>query len=135
MKNKSIASENRVIRNIVTKNADFQVKAIKTSVSKDLWRELMLGSTGGVIKTLPAMLPLLPYFNLTMQQFAERFSNPFLKKAFPHLEYSIPFAPFILHLAKHAYGFNRDIAWPVGGSSAFARSIEKRYKELGGEVH
>jgi phytoene dehydrogenase-like protein len=95
----------------------------------------MLGSTGGVIKTLPAMLLLLPYFNLTMQQFAERFSNPFLKKAFPLLEYSIPFMPFIIHLAKHAYGFNRDIAWPVGGSSAFARSIEKRYKELGGEVH
>ena len=29
MKNKSIASENRVIRNIVTKNADFQVRETK----------------------------------------------------------------------------------------------------------
>ncbi len=111
------------------------VNAIRTSARKGLWDGLMLGSTGDVIKKLPAMLPLLPYFRLTMQQFAERFSNPFLKKAFPLLEYSIPLAPFFLHLAKHAYGFNKDIAWPVGGSSAFARSIEKRYKELGGEVH
>ena len=111
------------------------VKAIRASASKDLWGELMLGSTGDVIKTLPSMLPLLSYFRLTMQQFAQRFSNPFLKKTFPLLEYSIPSVPFITHLAKHAYGFNRDIAWPVGGSLAFARSIEKRYKELGGEVH
>jgi len=111
------------------------IKAIRTSASKDIWGELMLGSAGGIVKILPAVVPLLPYFRLTMQQFAERFSNPFLKKAFPLLEYSIPVVPFIIHLAKHAYGFNRDIAWPVGGSSAFARSIEKRYNELGGEVH
>ncbi|HWQ96197.1 MAG TPA: FAD-dependent oxidoreductase [Candidatus Methylomirabilis sp.] len=111
------------------------VKAIRTSASKDIWGELMLGSAGGIVKILPAVVPLLPYFRLTMQQFAERFSNPFLKKAFPLLEYSIPIVPFFIHLAKHAYGFNRDIAWPVGGSSAFARPIEKRYKELGGEVN
>jgi len=40
-----------------------------------------------------------------------------------------------MHLAKHAYSLNRDIAWPVGGSLPFARSIEKRYKELGGKVN
>jgi len=111
------------------------VKAIRASANKDLWGELMLGSTGGIIKKLPTVLLLLPYFRLTMQQFAQSFSDPFLKKAFPLFEYSIPFVPFILHLAKHAYGFSRDIAWPVGGSLVFSRSIEKRYKELGGEVH
>jgi phytoene dehydrogenase-like protein len=55
------------------------VNGIQASVSKDLWGELILGSISGVIKTLPAMLPLLPFFRLTMQQFAQRFSNPFLK--------------------------------------------------------
>ncbi len=111
------------------------VNAIQISARKDLWGELTLGSTVDIIKTLPALLPLLPYFRFTMQQFAQRFSNPFLRKAFPLLEYSLPLAPYILHLAKHAYGFNKDIAWPVGGSLPFALSIEKWYRELGGQVH
>jgi len=70
-----------------------------------------------------------------MQHFAQRFTDPFLRCAFPLLEYSLPETPFILHLMKHGLGAVGDIAWPVGGSLAFARSIERRYLELGGEVH
>ncbi|MGD0153911.1 MAG: NAD(P)/FAD-dependent oxidoreductase, partial [Thermacetogeniaceae bacterium] len=63
------------------------------------------------------------------------FQDPLLRRAFPLLEYSYPDMPLFLHLAKHAYGYQRDIAWPVGGAAAFVRSIEQRYRELGGEAH
>ena len=69
-----------------------------------------------------------------MQAYADRFSDPFLRRAFSLLEYSVTDIPFILHLAKHAHGSRGDIAWPVGGSLAFARSLEQRYLDLGGEI-
>lgn len=54
-----------------------------------------------------------------------------------HLMGCSPFSdlPFFLQLAKHGYGLKEDIAWPAGGALDFARSIENRYKELGGEVY
>ena len=70
----------------------------------------------------------------TMAQFAGRFTDPFLRRAFPLLEYSNPAVPVLIHFEKHGYGLPGDIAWPAGGSLAFARSIEKRYRDLGGEV-
>jgi phytoene dehydrogenase-like protein len=40
-----------------------------------------------------------------------------------------------VHLAKHAYGYANAVQWPLGGSLEFSRSIEKRYKDLGGKIH
>ena len=114
---------------------DDYVKAIRTLVNRDYWGEAMMGSAAGMLKTLPALLSSLKWFKPTMKQYAERFSDPFLRRAFGLLEYSIPEVPFIVHLAKHAYGYMGAVQWPVGGSLEFARSIEKRYKELGGEAH
>ena len=62
-------------------------------------------------------------------------TTPSSARAFRLLEYSIPEIPLMLHLSKHAYGLQGDIAWPVGGSLEFAKSMEKRYLELGGVVH
>jgi len=109
--------------------------AIHSLVNKDFFGEAMMGSARGVIRTLPAIFSSLKWSKITMQQYGNRFSDPFLKRAFPLLEYSLPELPFLLHLAKHANGYTKAIQWPVGGSVAFARSIEKRYLELGGETH
>lgn len=111
------------------------IRAIKAFSKDDIWGEMMLGTTWDFIRKTPAMLSVGKWFKVTMQQFADRFTDPFLKKAFPLLEYSAPDIPFFLHLAKHGYGYSKDIAWPVGGSLEFAGSMEKRYKELGGEIH
>ena len=35
----------------------------------------------------------------------------------------------------NAYGLDGALQWPVGGAFSFAKSIEKRYLELGGIVH
>lgn len=110
------------------------IRAIKAFSKGDLWGEMMIGTTWDFIRKIPAMLSVIKWFKPTMQQFANRFTDPFLKKAFPLLEYSAPNLPFFLHLAKHGYGYNKDIAWPAGGALQFTKSIEKRYRELGGEV-
>jgi len=110
------------------------VHAIRSLVNRDFFGEAMMGSARGIVRTLPALISSLKWSRTTMQHYGDRFSDPFLKRAFPLLEYSLPEIPFLLHLAKHADGCTRAIQWPVGGSVAFARSIEKRYKELGGET-
>ncbi len=110
------------------------MNAIRNMVNKDFFGEAMMGNGRGLLRTLPAIISSLKWSRTTMQQYGDRFSDPFLKRAFPLLEYSIPGVPFLLHLAKHANGFTNAIQWPVGGSVAFARSIEKRYKDLGGET-
>jgi phytoene dehydrogenase-like protein len=110
------------------------VRAVSAFSKNDIWGEMMMGSSWDFFKKVPAMLSVSKWFKLRMGQFALRFTDPFLKKAFPLLEYSFPDIPLFLHLAKHGYGLKKDIAWPVGGALEFARSIENRYKELGGEI-
>jgi phytoene dehydrogenase-like protein len=111
------------------------VRAIRLLAGNDFLGEAMTGSRLGLAKMAPAMVRLAKWFKPTMQEFAEGFSDPFLRKAFLLLMYSLPEAPFLMHLSRHACGYNRSIAWPIGGSREFAGSIEKRYRELGGEIH
>ncbi len=111
------------------------VGAIRSMIGKDHMGEMMMGSSAGKLRALPALLASMKWSKTTMQRYAGRFADPFLRRAFPLLEYSIPEVPMIVHLAKHAYGYMNAVQWPVGGSLEFTRSIEKRYKELGGTVH
>jgi phytoene dehydrogenase-like protein len=110
------------------------INGIRKMANKDFFGEAMMGSGRGLLKMLPAILSSFKWSKTTMQQYGDRFFDPFLKRAFPLLEYSLPEIPFLLHLAKHANGYTRAIQWPVGGSREFSRSIEKRYHELGGET-
>ena len=95
----------------------------------------MMGATGSLLGMAPRLLPNLKWFKATMASLGERFTDPFLRAAFPLLVYSMPETPAIVHLARHGYGINGALQWPLGGAAAFARSIENRYKELGGQVH
>ena len=118
-----------------SKTIEEYVRAIRSMVGRDHMGEMMMGSTVGKLRALPALLTSLKWSKTTMQHYAERFADPFLRRAFPLLEYSIPEVPMIVHLAKHAYGRMNAVRWPVGGSLEFARSIENRYQELGGTIH
>jgi phytoene dehydrogenase-like protein len=97
--------------------------------------EMMLGSLWGLLGILVSRPSMVRYLGLPMKKFAERFSDPFLKKAFPLLVYSAPDTPLFLHLTRHAYGLDGVLQWPVGGSLEVARSMEKRYRDLGGVIH
>lgn len=111
------------------------VGGIKPFEKVDIMGELMMGGVSGVLKHIPTAMKAMKWFKPTMADFAQRFSDPFLREAFPLLEYSFPDCPFGIHLAKHAAGHKKDIAWPVGASSAFAGSIADFYETLGGKIH
>lgn len=82
-----------------------------------------------------AKLPLfLKYGSLTLEQFAERFSDPFLRRAFPTLVYDWPQVPMLMLLTFLGRGHVGDYGWPMGGSLAFAHAIEQRFLALGGEI-
>ncbi|MGE5578999.1 MAG: phytoene desaturase family protein [Bacillota bacterium] len=85
-------------------------------------------------KSLPVFPLIGKYGQITLEQFAEKFKNPFLRKAFPTIQYDFPNIPMMIHLNFLAGSHNRTLGWPKGGSLAFARAIESRYRGLGGEM-
>ena len=101
----------------------------------DVLGELMMGSPLALAAALPRLLPLFKYFKPTVDAYAERFTDPFLRRAFALLVYSLSGAPLLIHLARHGLAITGAIKWPVGGAREFATSIERRYVELGGEIH
>lgn len=110
------------------------IRLIKTFSKGDMMGDLMLGGLPGLMKQLPRMLKSARWMKATMAEFAGNFTNPFLKRVFPLLVYTLPEAPLFLHLSMLSSGFGKDIGWPEGGSAAFASSMAKRYEELGGHI-
>ncbi len=88
------------------------------------------------------MLGLLPHLGflgrwgkVTLEQYSERFSDPFLRRAFPMIQYDLPGIPALVALMFVAGCHTRSLAWPAGGSLAFVQSIERRFRDLGGELY
>ena len=110
------------------------IGAIKAFAGTDMMGEMVSGSPWALAKTVLSKPSILKWLKPTMRQFADRFSDPFMKRAFSLLVYSTPDILMFVHLARHAYGLEKVVQWPVGGALEFSRSIEKRYLELGGTV-
>jgi phytoene dehydrogenase-like protein len=72
--------------------------------------------------------------SLSIQDFASRFSDPFLRRTFS-LPFDLPDFPVIGMIFTLAWMHQKSAGYPLGGSLEFARSIEKRYLDLGGEIH
>jgi phytoene dehydrogenase-like protein len=96
-----------------------------------------LRGIGGKLADLPALLRLLPVFfrykKTTLTEFASRFEDPLLRDvlgSFFDLD-NFPFLGFAFTLG---WMNAKNAGYPVGGSLEFARSIERRYRELGGEI-
>jgi len=105
--------------------------------------EMMGDSTGisrllTMIKAIPKMLPtmgaLRKYSRTSVQDFCARFTDPFLRQAFGGL-FDIPDFPVAGLMMTLAWMHNRDAGYPIGGSLAFAQAIERRYLDLGGQIH
>ncbi len=84
----------------------------------------------GMLSFMPA---LVKYTKMTVQDFGARFSDPFLRQAFP-LVFDLPGCPMIAMLFTLAGMHNHNAGYPIGGSLAFAQAIERRYRDLGGEL-
>jgi phytoene dehydrogenase-like protein len=77
---------------------------------------------------------MIKYAKVSIQDYARRLSDPFLREAFPRIfEDFADFSmfPFLLTLASF---HSRNAGLPIGGSLALARAIERRYVDLGGQV-
>ncbi len=93
------------------------------------------------IDGLKMMFTMFPYLRLmrkwgkiSLTDFAQRFKNPFLREVFPLVQ-DVPDFPIIGLLTTLAFLHNKAAGYPLGGSLEFARGIERRYLDLGGEVH
>jgi phytoene dehydrogenase-like protein len=82
---------------------------------------------------LPDMQGMAKWSQVTIEAFASRFSDPFLREtflvAFGRADY-----PMIVPIFTLALQNTRSAGYLIGGSLAFARSIERRYLGLGGDV-
>jgi len=91
-----------------------------------------------VLKMLTSMRRLLTmgkYAKISTQEYASRFSDSFLREVFPMLLDDLDGFPMVASLSALAESHNHNAGWPIGGSLAFAQGIERRYLDLGGEVH
>lgn len=88
-----------------------------------------------MIGVLPFVPALIKWGRITLEEFATRFSDPFLRRAFPTIQYDFPDIPMLIHLNFLASCHNQTLGWPTGGSLAFSQAIATRYGELGGELH
>jgi phytoene dehydrogenase-like protein len=96
---------------------------------------LPLASAWDLVKLLPWLPGMLRWMRISMAEFAGRFSDPFMRRAFPVIQYDFPGIPMLIHLNFMASCHLRTFGWPSGGSLPFARSIATRYEDLGGKVH
>ncbi|MGZ7132126.1 MAG: phytoene desaturase family protein [Halobacteriota archaeon] len=89
------------------------------------------GLMGGVMSS-PS---LMKWTRINLQQYATRFTDPFLRKAFPTLMYDVDITPMLFLLNFLASMHQRDLGWPIGGSLEFSKAIAERYRALGGTLH
>ncbi len=83
---------------------------------------------------LLGLATLLQYLKMPQDRFAARFKDPFLRKAFLNGFREMPDCPLIALMFTHALLHNKNAGYPIGGSLQFARAIEKRFLDLGGEI-
>jgi phytoene dehydrogenase-like protein len=108
----------------------------RTSMIADKPRELM-----GPIDGLKSGLKMLPYLgdfkrgmSTTAGEYALRFKDPFLRRVFL-LIYGAADLPMIVYFMFLGSLHAQDSGVPRGGSLAFAQAIERRYRNLGGQIH
>lgn len=84
---------------------------------------------------LPAFRLLWRTAATPMHTFADRFTDPLLRRAFRNIFFQDPQTfPVLPYLFNMAAAHNRNAGFPQGGSLGLARSIESRYTGLGGQI-
>jgi phytoene dehydrogenase-like protein len=91
------------------------------------------------VATLLTVLPAFRLFWRTaatqMHTFADKFSDPLLRRAFRNIFFQdhegFPLLPYLFNMA---CAYNGNAGFPQGGSLGLSRSIEDRYTSLGGVI-
>jgi phytoene dehydrogenase-like protein len=85
-------------------------------------------------KMLPFVCPMSQWGNLSAAEFADRFHDPFLRRAIPQM-FAWESIPVMVGMSLLAYMHTKNAGFPLGGSQQFAQIIADRYRELGGEIY
>ena len=87
-----------------------------------------------LLKMFPFLKLMNKYKQISIQDFAKKFTAPFLRKTFP-LVFDLPDFPMIAVMMTFAWMHKKSAGFPEGGSLSFSRAIERRYLELGGKIY
>jgi len=87
-----------------------------------------------LIRMFPFLRLLSKWKKITLREYAGRFSDPFLREALPLLG-DMPGFPTAILIMILAWTHRKSAGYPLGGSLGFSRRIERRYLDLGGEIH
>ncbi len=100
------------------------------------WDKLTLPEAARILFALPGALPIFgTWMKLPIASLLARIASPKLREALSGL-YSGDMGDFPVAGLFMMLGFmsKKSCGYPLGGSSAFARSIEKKYLSLGGSI-
>jgi len=96
--------------------------------------------TYGPVDGLRMMLGVLPFLrqlkkwsSISAQQYADRCSDPLLKRTFECM--FIPETTVLFLIMALVWMHKKSAGYPIGGSLEFARQVEKRYLGLGGRIN
>lgn len=84
---------------------------------------------------LPCLGVLKKYGGISVREFSEQFKNQFLREVLQSMFDSMSDCPAVTLIMPIAWMAKKDAGHPIGGSLKFARTIEKRFLELGGEIY
>jgi len=108
-------------------------RAVRAFRSYDLL-ETSVRSRLGLLRYLPAAPLFIRWAAPSIADVGARFRHRFLRRAFPVIQYDWPDLPAMIHLNMLAQCSRRNYGFPIGGSLPLAQSIERRFRELGGEI-
>ena len=87
------------------------------------------------LKFLPYLGTLGKYRDATVNEFAARLKNPFLREALTVTVGDVEVFPMLGLFMPMSWVHAKAAGYPLGGSLEFAKTIEQRYIALGGEVN
>jgi phytoene dehydrogenase-like protein len=94
----------------------------------------------GPIEGLRVLFKLLPdlgffrrWFAISMRDFSTQFKSPLLRELFADLWF--PNTPLFFFMMSLSMLHQKTSGYPLGGSFEFSQSIERRYRDLGGQCH
>jgi phytoene dehydrogenase-like protein len=92
-----------------------------------------LDSARGLVALAPYLPDLIRWSRVSVQSFARRFRDPFLRRHFA-LPFDLPDFPMVGVLMTLAAMHRGTAGYTVGGSLELARAVERRFLGLGGEI-
>ncbi len=88
----------------------------------------------GFARLVPMLPTLAKWGRLTVQSYAKRLKSPILREAFAGMASETESWPMLGLIFPLMWQATKSAGYPLGGSLPFVRNIEKRFRDLGGEI-